>query len=110
MGRALETVVSYLTKATTTAGTYYPLTPHTAQSFAIRASDGVPSAKILSPWAKFGAAGFLQVKSPRLHDTTIGDTMLVQVGTPPLVPKPLWDLNQDEPGYSTDVLTVALTT
>ena len=43
MGRALETVVAYNTSASTTAGTYVPLTPHNAQSFAIRASDGVPA-------------------------------------------------------------------
>jgi hypothetical protein len=110
MGRALETVVAYLTKATTTAYTYYPLTPHSAQSFAIRASDGVPSASVLAPWGQFGGAGFLQVKSPRLHDTIIADTMLVQVDTSPFAQKPLWDLYADEPGYSTDVLTVQLTT
>ena len=50
------------------------------------------------------------MKSPRLHDTTIADTMLVQVDTSPFCQKPLWDLDADEPGYSTDVLTVQLTT
>jgi hypothetical protein len=110
MGRALETVVAYGVEATTTAGMYYSLTPHTAQSFAIRASDGVPSASILAPWGQFGGAGFLQVKSPRLHDTTIADTMLVKVDTDPFCQKPLWDLDADEPGYSTDVLTVQFST
>lgn len=110
MGRALETVVAYLTEAATTAGDYYALTPHNAQSFAIRASDGVPSASILAPWGQFEAAGFLQVKSPRLHDTTIADTMLVKVATNAFAQKPLWDLDADEPGYSTDVLTVQIAT
>ena len=110
MGRALETVIGFASPASTTAGTYVPLTAHSAQSFAVRASDGVPSARVLSPWAQFAKAGFLQVKSPRLHDTTIADTMLVQIDTSPFCQKPLWDLDQDEPGYSTDVLTVQLTT
>ena len=41
MGRALETVVGYLEGSAVTAGTYQAFTPHSAQSFAIRASDGV---------------------------------------------------------------------
>ena len=110
MGRALETVVGYLEGSAVTAGAYQGFTPHSAQSFAIRASDGVPSAKILAPWGQYGAAGFLQMKSPRLHDTTIADTMLVKVDTVFNAQAPLFDLDDSEPGYSTDVLSVSVTT
>lgn len=110
MPQALETVVAYATEATTTAGTYFALTANTGQSFSIRQANGSPAASLLAPWARAGAAAYLQVKSPRMHDTTIGTTFAVQVESNLLAGDPLSDLCYDEPAYSTDVLTVQMTT
>ena len=110
MPRALETVVAYSTQATTTAGTYFALTAASGQSFSIHQANGVPAASLLAPWGRFGAAGYLQVKSPRMHDTTIGTTFAVQADTSDLAGAPLQGLDYTEPAYSTDVLTVQATT
>jgi hypothetical protein len=110
MGAALEVVTALWSPATTTAGTYAAFTASSGQSFTVRQANGSPAAKILSPWAQYGAAGKLQIKSPRLHDTTIGDTYHVQVGTAAFGIDPLLGLDDYEPGYSTDILTVQGTT
>jgi len=110
MGAAFEVVTAFASPATTTAGTYLAMTANTGQGFAIRQANGVPSAKVLGPWASFGVAGKLQIKSPRWHDTTIGDTYHVQVSTGTLPVQPLLELYDYEPGYATDTLTVQLTT
>ena len=110
MGKALETVVAYATEATTTAGTYFALTANTGQSFSIRQANGVPAAQLLAPWANFGVAGYAQVKSPRMHDTTIGTTFAVQASSGAFAGDPLQGLDYEEPAYSTDIITVQATT
>ena len=109
MGRALEVVTGVLTTSALTAGTYAPYVANSGQSFSIRASGGIPSASLLSPWSQAGGAGYAQIKSPRMHDTTIGTTYAVQVGTAAFGVDPLAALDFDEPGYSTDTLTVQFT-
>jgi hypothetical protein len=110
MGAALEVVTGAQTQATTTAGTYTAFTANSGQSFSIRQANGTPAGEVLGPWASFGAAGKLQIKTPRWHDTTIGDTYHVQVTTGTLAVQPLLDLWDSEPAYSTDTLTVQSTT
>jgi hypothetical protein len=110
MGAAFEVVTAYNSPGTTTAGTYVGFTANSGQSFSIRQANGTPAAQLLAPWGQFGAAGKLQIKSPRLHDTTIGDTYHVAIGTGAFSLDPLLGLDDDEPGYSTDILTVAMTT
>jgi hypothetical protein len=110
MGAALEVVTGAQTQATTTAGTYTAFTANSGQSFSIRQAQGTPAGTVLGPWASFGAAGKLQVKTPRWHDTTIGDTYHVQISTGTLAVQPLLDLWDGEPAYSTDTLTVQSTT
>lgn len=106
MGAALETVTAYLSQADPVGGTYYGLTANSPSSFAIRQSNGTPSASVLAPWGQYDDAGYLQIKSPRMHDTTIGVTNQVRIYSNNFAVEPLWGLDQDEPGYSTDVLTV----
>lgn len=110
MGAALELVTAYASPATTTAGTYFALTANTGQSFAIRQANGVPAARMLAPWGQFGAAGYLQIKSPRMHDTTIGTTFTVPVAGNPYSEDPRAGGDYLEPVYSTDILTVQATT
>jgi hypothetical protein len=110
MGAAFEVVTALNSPATTTAGTYVGFTANSGQSFSIRQANGTPAAQLLAPWGQFGAAGKLQIKSPRLHDTTVGDTYHVAIGTGAFSLDPLLGLDDDEPGYSTDILTVAMTT
>ena len=110
MGAALEIVTGAQTAATTTAGTYTAFTANSGQSFSIRQANGTPAGMALGPWASFGAAGKLQIKSPRWHDTTIGDTYHVQINTGTLAVQPLLEGWDGEPAYSTDTLTVQSTT
>lgn len=110
MGAALEVVTGAQTQATTTAGTYTAFTANSGQSFSIRQANGTPCGEVWGPWASFGAAGKLQIKTPRWHDTTIGDTYHVQVTTGTLAVQPLLDPWDSEPAYSTDTLTVQMTT
>ena len=109
MGIALEVVTGYASPASTTGGTYVPFTANAPQSYAIRQANGVPAANMLAPWAEFEAAGFLQIKSPRMHDTTIGTTFSVQADSAAFSGIPLEALDYDEPVYSTDILTVNFT-
>lgn len=109
MGRALEVVTGVLTTSALTAGTYDAYTANSGQSFSIRASSGQPSASLLAPWSQAGTKGYVQIKSPRMHDTTIGTTFAAQVGTAAFGVEPLASLDYDEPGYSTDTLTVQFT-
>lgn len=110
MGQALEVVNGFVTSATTTAGTYVALAANSPTSFTIRQAGGVVAGEVLAPWAQFGAAGKFQIKSPRWHDTTICDTYHVQVGTAAFGLNPLLGLDDQEPAYSTDTLTVQVTT
>jgi hypothetical protein len=110
MGAALEVITGAQVQATTTAGTYTAFTANSGQSFAIRQANGTPAGTVMGPWASFGAAGKLQIKTPRWHDTTIGDTYHVQITTGTLAVQPLLDLWDGEPAYSTDTLTVQMTT
>lgn len=110
MGTAFEVVTAFASPSTTTAGTYVAATANSGQSFSIRQANGSPAGKVLGPWAQFGAAGKLQVKTPRWHDTTIGDTYNVNIGTATYEPYPQLALDDWEPAYSTDTLTVQLTT
>ena len=110
MGQALEVVTGFVTNATTTAGTYTALAANSPGSFTIRQAAGVVAGEIYAPWAQFAAAGKLQIKSPRWHDTTICDTYHVQLGTAAFGLNPLLGLDDQEPAYSTDVLTVQSTT
>jgi len=110
MGTAFEVVTGYNSPATTTAGTYTAFTANSGQSFSIRQANGSPAGKVLGPWAQFGAAGKFQVKTPRWHDTTIGDTYNINIGTATYEPWPQLELDDWEPAYSTDTLTVQSTT
>ncbi len=110
MGAALEVVTAAATEATTTAGTYFALTANSGQSFTVRATPNSQAGNLLAPWADFAAAGYLQIKSPRMHDTTIGTTFAVQVNTSDLAIELLASDDYVEPAWSTDVLTVQATT
>lgn len=110
MGAAFEVVTGAQTAATTTAGTYTTYTANSGQSFSIRQANGTPAGMVLGPWATYAAAGKLQIKSPRWHDTTIGDTYHVQISTGTLAVQPLLEPWDFEPAYSTDTLTIQMTT
>jgi hypothetical protein len=110
MGAAFEVVTSYNSPATTTAGTYVAMTVNSPGSFTIRQAAGVVAGEVMAPWAEFGAAGKLQLKTPRWHDTTICDTYHVLIDTNAFGLNPLLGLDDSEPAYSTDVLTVQMTT
>ncbi len=109
MGASLETVTGYLTTAALTAGTYAAFTANSGQSFSIRATPTPQAGELLAPWADAKSAGYVQIKSPRMHDTTIGTTFANQGYAASLPVEPLASLDYSEPAYSTDVLTVQFT-
>ncbi|WP_343576737.1 hypothetical protein [Mycobacterium sp.] len=110
MGAAIETVSGYASPATTTAGEYFALTAQSGQSFAIRATSNAQAGQLLSPFAEFGAEGELQIKSPRMHDNTIGTTFSVAPDTAANALDPLGGVYYQEPAWSTDILTVQAAT
>lgn len=105
-------VTGYQTQSSTTAGTYTAFTANSGQSFTIRQAAGTVAGSVFAPWASFGAAGKFQVKSPRWHDTTICDTYHVNLAGHFNYQEnaPLLGLDDEEPAYSTDILTVQATT
>lgn len=110
MGAALEVVNGFVTNATTTAGTYTALAANSPTSFTIRQASGVSAGEVLAPWCQATVAAKLQIKSPRWHDTTICDTYHALVSTNAFATDPLLGLDDSEPAYSTDTLTVQSTT
>jgi hypothetical protein len=110
VGAAFEVVTGYLTSSAVTAGTYQALAANSPGSYTIRQAAGVVAGEVLTPWAQFYAAGKLQIKTPRWHDTTTCDTYHAQIGTASFGLNPLLGLDDSEPAYSTDILTVQVTT
>jgi hypothetical protein len=110
MGAAIETVSGYNTSATTTAGTYVALTAQSTQSFTIRATPNSQAGYLLSPFMEGGAAGIFQIKSPRMHDFTIGTSFQFGLGTAANALEPLGGFWYQEPCWQTDILTVQFTT
>jgi hypothetical protein len=110
MGAAFEVVTGYNNPSTTTAGTFSNYTANSGQSFTIRQANQSPAGRIFAPWNQGSAAGQFQIKSPRLHDTTIGTTWHFQVGTAFNANDPLQSTEDWDPAYATDILTVASTT
>jgi len=106
----LETVTGYQTQATTTAGTYTAFTAQSGQSFTVRSADSDPAGDMFTPLASFGAAGYLQVKSARMHDVSIGTTFPVPVNTAFPQFNNLQDYTYEEPIWNVDTLTVQSTT
>ena len=109
MGAALETITAYASPAGTTAGTYVALTPQSGQSLTIRATPTDQAGEILAPFASCGLASYVQLKSARMHDQTIGCTFLAQINTTATAVSYLAGLDWDEPAWNTDVLTFQFT-
>lgn len=111
MGAAFETVSGYANPGTTTAGTYISLTAQNGQSFSIRNTGTNQQAGLMfSPFADFGVTGFLQIKSPRMHDYVIGTDFPVPASSAALAGDLLGGDVYKEPVWSTDTLTVQFTT
>jgi len=110
MGAALETVTGYQSPATTTAGTYTTFTANTGVSFTIRATPTDQAGNMLGVFTSFGAAGYAQIKSARMHDQTIGTTYAVAANTAFPQVNTVTPDDYDEPIWNTDVLTVQSTT
>jgi hypothetical protein len=110
MGAALETLTSYVTKTSTTAGTFYPLAAQSGQSLTVRATPTDQAGVMLDPFAEFPVAGYVQIKSPRMHDQQVGTTFVVQPDTNTTALETLTALDYDEPIWNTDTLQANITT
>ena len=106
----LETVTGYQSPSTTTAGTYTAFTAQSGQSFTVRSSDSDPAGVMFAPFGSFGAAGYAQIKSARMHDFTVGTTFAVAANSAfPQVSEWAGD-EYDETIWNVDTLTVQSTT
>jgi len=109
MGAALEVVTGYATTAALAAGTYEALTANSGQSYSIRATPNSLAGSLLAPFGQSNLAGYFQIKSPRMHDTTVGTTFYSQPATSAFSGGAFAGLDYQEPAWSTDVLTVQYT-
>jgi len=109
MGAALEVVTGYATTAALAAGTYEALTANSGQSYSIRATPNSLAGSLLAPFGQSNLAGYFQIKSPRMHDTTVGTTFYSQPATSAFSGGAFAGLDYEEPAWSTDVLTVQYT-
>lgn len=109
MGAALETVTGFLTTSSLSAGTYSALTANSGQSFTIRATPTSQAGSMLQPFGQVNLAGYFQIKSARMHDTTIGTTFFAQAFSSSFSGSPFAGRDYDEPIWSTDILTVQFT-
>lgn len=110
MPALFETVTGYQSPSTTTAGTYTAFTAQSGQSFTVRSADSDPAGVMFAPFASFGAQGYLQIKSPRMHDNNVGTTFAVPVNTSFPQVNRLGPDGYEEPIYNVDTLTVQSTT
>lgn len=109
MGAALETLAGSLSTSSQTAGVYAALTVNPTQSYTVRATQTDQAGSMLHPWAQFDVAGYLQIKSARMHDDVIGTTFAAQIDTNANALVPLAGPDYAEPVYNTDQLTVQFT-
>ena len=109
MGAALEVVTGHLATSSLTAGTYAPFVANNGQSFTIRATPNSLAGSLLAPWAETHGAGYAQIKSARMHDTTIGTTFATKAAGNAFAVDLLAPYDYDEPAWSTDILNVQYT-
>lgn len=75
------------------------------QSLTIRASNGSPSAQILSVWSNVSAAADATIHSPRMHDNIYA----VQARLQATDPTPVYDEGFVQPMYQVDTPTIQTT-
>lgn len=111
MGRALETIVGYVSSGTGST-TYDALTANANQSFVVRSYQPGTAACLENVWAATSAASWLlSIKSPRLHDDVLGMQWAVGAytntgSTVIFNPQELMPGYQEQMLYSTDTLSV----
>lgn len=114
MGLALETLIGYVDGLTGTP-TYDALLNNPNQSFTVRAYEPGSYAWLEDIWASFKAhAGFVSIKSPRLHDDVLGIQLAANPlgavsGTADFNPQTLLPGYAKQKLYSTDQLSVTAT-
>ena len=84
MGKAMEVLTGYVTAAGTTLTA---LTMLAGNSLTIRAAKEGSKVWLLGAWANAQGDGYLQIRSPRLHDNVEGMTFAVEASNcRPLIP------------------------
>lgn len=90
-----------ITGRATNPAAFAALTPNTNDSFAVRAFAGQSSPRIENVWAQSATAGFVRIRSPRMHDST----QAILQATPAANPVALLAPGTEQHIFETDVLT-----
>lgn len=100
MGAILETLTGRATNPAALTG----LTMNTGDSLAIRAFGEAVAAKVEGLWTQQATAGFLRLRSPRMHDNVQG----IRLATPAAAPINLLPNELEQRVYQTDTLIAEL--
>lgn len=80
------------------------LTANTGDSFAVRSFGGQASPRLENVWSQQATAGFVRVRTPRMHDST----QAIRVAAPAATPAALLAPGTEQRLYETDVLTAEI--
>lgn len=96
MGAILETITGRATNPAALAA----LTMNTGDSLAVRAFGEAVAIKVEGLWTQQATAGFLRLRSPRMHDNVQG----IRLATPAALPQNLLPNELEQLVYQTDTL------
>ena len=110
MGAAFETVTSYVTNGTGTAGTYYAAAAQSAQSLTVRATTTDQAGLMTNVFGQGSVATYMRINSARMHDQVVGTEFALPIYTAATAPGLASGMDYTEPLWNTDILSVAFTT
>ena len=110
MGAAFETVTSYVTNGTGTAGTYYAAAAQSGQSLTVRATPTDLAGKMMAVFGQSSVATYMRINSARMHDQVVGTEFAIPAYSAATAPGLASGIEYEEPLWNTDILSVAFTT
>ncbi len=110
MGAAFETVTSYVTNGTGTAGTYYAAAAQSSQSLTVRATPTDQAGVMMNVFGQSSVATLMRINSARMHDQVVGTEFGLPIYSAATAPGLASGDDYEEPLWNTDVLSVAFTT
>lgn len=102
MGKALQVVTGEVTNPSTAITA---LTPNSGDSFTVQNASAGSDIRLLNAWAFAATAGILRIRSPKMHDF-VQNMRLQDVAS---LPYPLLDVQEFQPLYAQDLITVEMT-
>src|SRR5437868_7404730 len=93
-------ILEILTGRATNPAALTALTMNTGDSLAVRAFGDNVACYLENIWSQQATAGFIRVRSPRMHDNVQG----IRMAAPAALPLPLLPLEANQRVYATDTL------